>query len=264
MFKRSLLLLTASLFIFANVTTAQGSSLPAFTALSAEADPHTGSANFAVPIEVPPGRGGVQPNIQLQYNSSSPNDILGVGWNLELGVIQRSSKGGVPRYDDTDTFVLIQNGGVQELVLDSVTGLYRGKVEGSFMKIERTAGSWKVTDKSGAQYFFGETPSAREYDPADTSRVFKWCLNKAEDPHGNYMTVEYFRDENKLYPQDIRYTGNSRQGWPAFAQVAFEREARPEEQIDRYNTGFRVAMRYRIGKITVKVDGNLQRRYELI
>src|SRR3990167_4377715 len=209
MFKRSLLLFTASLVIFTNVTPARAGSLPAFTALSAEADPHTGSANFAVPIEVPPGRGGVQPNIQLQYNSSSPNDILGVGWNLELGVVQRSSRSGVPRYDDTDTFVLIQNGGVQELVLDAITGLYRGKTEGSFMKVERTAVFWKVTDKSGIQYFFGETTASREYDPADGNRVFKWCLNKVEDPHGNYLTIAYFWDENKLYPQDVRYTGNS-------------------------------------------------------
>ncbi|MBI5415287.1 MAG: fibronectin type III domain-containing protein, partial [Candidatus Omnitrophica bacterium] len=265
--RKSLQLLIASLFLFTNVHAAYASptgQLPAFTALAAEADPHTGSANFAVPVEVPPGRGGIQPNIQLQYNSSSPDDILGVGWSLESGAVQRSSKGGVPRYDDTDTFLLIQNGGVQELVLDTVTGLYRGKVEGAFMKIERTAGSWKVTDKSGIQYFFGETQGSQEYDPADGSRIFKWCLDKVEDPHGNYMTVEYFRDENKLYPQDIRYTGNSQRGWPTFAQVAFEREARPEDQIDRYNTGFRTAMRYRISAITVKVDGNLQRRYALV
>ncbi len=240
------------------------SSQNQFTALSAEADPHTGSANFSVPVDVPPGRAGIQPNIQLQYNSSAPNGILGVGWNLELGAVQRSAKGGVPRYDDTDTFLLIQNGGVQELVLDTATGLYRGKVEGAFMKIERLGGYWEVTDKNGTQYFFGETTSAREYDPDDTGRVFKWYLNKVEDPRGNNMTIEYFRDENKLYPQDIRYTGNSQKGLSSFAHVVFEREPRPENEIDRYNTGFRMSARYRISRITVSVDGSLQKKYDLV
>ena len=250
--------------VLLNAHTVFASSQNQFTALSAEADPHTGSANFGVPLDVPPGRGGIQPNIQLQYNSSSSNDILGVGWSLELGAVQRSAKGGVPHYDDTDTFLLVQNGGVQELVFDAGTGLYHGKVEGAFMKIERTSGYWKVMDKNGTQYFFGETTSAREYDPDDTSRVFKWYLNKVEDPRGNNMTIEYFRDENKLYPQDIRYTGNSQKGLSPFAQVAFEREARPENEIDRYNTGFRMSIRLRLSRMTASVDGSLQRKYDFL
>src|SRR3989338_4289220 len=250
--------------VLLNAHTVFASSQNQFTALSAEADPHTGSANFGVPLDVPPGRGGIQPNIQLQYNSSSSNDILGVGWSLELGAVQRSAKGGVPHYDDTDTFLLVQNGGVQELVFDAGTGLYHGKVEGAFMKIERTSCYWKVMDKNGTQYFFGETTSAREYDPDDTSRVFKWYLNKVEDSRGNNMIIEYFRDENKLYPQDIRYTGNSQKGLSPFAQVAFEREVLPENEIDRYNTGFRMSIRLRLSRMTASVDGSLQRKYDFL
>ncbi len=246
------------------VLSSQGNALPAFTALSAEADPHTGSANFGVPIEVPPGKGGIQPSVQLHYNSSSPNGILGVGWSLELGSVQRSSKGGVPRYDDTDTFVLIQSGGAQELVLDTTTGLYRGKTEGAFMKIARVGVHWEVTDKSGVKYIFGQTTGAKEYDSIDANRVFKWFLERVEDLHGNYMTVDYFRHENKLYPQDIRYTGNSQLGLLPFARVTFEREARPENDIDHYHTGYRVSTRQRISRITVEVDGHLQRKYDLI
>ena len=266
MFRRTLLFLITSLFIFTSITTArafhgsQGSS----GALTAQADTQSGSANFGVPIDVPPGRAGIQPNIQLQYSSSLPNGLLGVGWSLELGSIQRSAKKGAPSYTDSDTFVLVQSGSGQELVFDAVTGLYRGKVEGSFMKIEQTAGSWKVTDKSGVQYFFGETASAREYDPANTARVFKWYLERVEDLHGNYMTLDYFRDENKLYPQTIRYTGNAQLGLLPFAQVAFEREARPENGAKYYNAGYRMSIRYRISRITVTVEGNLPRRYDLV
>lgn len=263
---RKILYLTFSLFLSFHilVTSAFSGGLPTFTALSAEADPHTGSANFAVPVEVPSGRGGIQPNIQLQYNSSSPNGMLGVGWNLELGALQRSAKGGVPRYDATDVFLLIHNGSVQELVLDAATGLYRGKVEGAFMRMERVGDHWELTDKSGIKYSFGEKPSSQEYDPADGRRIFRWCLDRVADRHGNHMTIDYFRDENILYPSTIRYTGNVRLNLPTFAQVTFEREPRPENEIDRYNAGFRQSTRYRISKILVSVDGHVQRRYNLV
>jgi len=256
--------IVTNLFICFPISTALANTLTTFTSLSAEADSHTGSANFGVPIKVPPGRGGIQPNIQLQYNSSLPNGLLGVGWTLDLGVVQRSSKSGVPNYDATDIFILIQSGGVQELVFDATTGLYYGKVEGSFLKIEKLTDTWRVTDKNGTQYFFGESESSREYDPGDSSRIFRWRLNRVEDMHGNYMNIEYFRDENKLYPKDIYYTGNSQLGSQPFARVEFERELRPKNEINQYNSGFRTRMRYRISRINVSVDGNVQRRYDLV
>lgn len=58
----------------------------------------TGAATYSVPIEVPPGRNGIAPNLTLRYNSYQKNGWIGVGWDLDMGAIQRSTKRGV-NYD---------------------------------------------------------------------------------------------------------------------------------------------------------------------
>ena len=41
-----------------------------------------GSANYIIPINVPPGIQGIQPNLSITYNSNIPNGLLGIAWNL--------------------------------------------------------------------------------------------------------------------------------------------------------------------------------------
>lgn len=41
-----------------------------------------GVANYSVPLEVPPGINGLQPNLSLHYTSTNRNGALGVGWSV--------------------------------------------------------------------------------------------------------------------------------------------------------------------------------------
>ena len=54
-----------------------------------------GSATYGVPIEVPPGRGVSHPILRLYTTVKREMDGSGVGWNLDMGAIQRSTKFGV-------------------------------------------------------------------------------------------------------------------------------------------------------------------------
>ena len=73
-----------------------------------------GGAEYTYPIFVPPGRAGHTPKLTLYYNSSSGNGWLGMGWQLDMGAIERSRKHGVDY--SADDYVFTQNGTSSDLV----------------------------------------------------------------------------------------------------------------------------------------------------
>jgi hypothetical protein len=77
-------------------------------------DLFTGTGNFSVPIALPPGRNGFQPQLSMGYSTGNGNGPFGLGWSLSLPGVTRKTAQGVPRYDDAvDTFLL---SGAEDLV----------------------------------------------------------------------------------------------------------------------------------------------------
>src|SRR5215831_10373806 len=63
-------------------------------------DLFTGTGNLTVPIEMPSGRNGFQPQLRLGYSTGNGNGPFGLGWRLSLPGVSRKSSRGIPRYQD--------------------------------------------------------------------------------------------------------------------------------------------------------------------
>src|SRR5262245_57967868 len=133
---------------------------------NAVADAFSGAAQLSYPIDVAPGTSGAEPSTALGYSSSSSGPSwVGKGWSLELGVIERTLKLGVPDYQ-TDTFKL--NG--EELVVDpddprpvppfAAPSRFRTRRE-SFKRIDLVGEGWEVRETDGTVLRYGTTESTR-------------------------------------------------------------------------------------------------------
>ncbi|MEW5744707.1 MAG: FG-GAP-like repeat-containing protein [Nitrospirota bacterium] len=221
---------------------------------------NTGAASASIPIEVPPGRNGIAPRISIDYNSNRGNGWLGVGWELEVGEIQRSTKFGV-NYGAND-FIYLSGGASSELVArpEWGTNYYGAKIEGAFSKLyfNSTSGGWEVTTKDGTKYFYGTTAASRQDNQYG---VFKWCLDRVQDTNGNYMTVSYVKDQGEIYLDRIDYTGNT-QGLSPTNYVKFYRESRTDVA-PMYTSNAEVKTGYRLKTIEVYGNGQLARKCDL-
>src|SRR5262245_53933344 len=69
-------------------------------------DLYTGTGNFTVPIALPPGRNGFQPQLSLVYSTGNGHGPFGLGWTSSVPGVSRKTAKGVPLYDDRqDTFI---------------------------------------------------------------------------------------------------------------------------------------------------------------
>ncbi|MDY6793292.1 MAG: FG-GAP-like repeat-containing protein, partial [Thermodesulfobacteriota bacterium] len=211
---------------------------------------NSGTAAFNIPIEVPPGRGGIAvPSLSLQYVSNGSNGWIGVGWNLDVGSIQRNTKYGLD-YSGSDFVV----NGSTELVsrTDWGTGYFGAKIEEAFTRYEfiSAESGWIATHKDGTRYYYGRNADSRQ---ENANGVFKWCLDQIEDTNDNTLSVEYVKDQGQIYPGRINYTDD-------LNYVIFALEDRPDITVS-YNTHSEVKTAKRLTGISVYGHNQPAREY---
>jgi RHS repeat-associated protein len=176
-----------------------------------------GAASYSIPIEVPPGRAGMTPDLALVYNSNAGDSYLGAGWSMRgLSQIshcnqtfaQNELQRGVA-LDGNDPFCL-DGEQLVRIPNDDVSGQlaeFRTEFD-SFRKVIAlgswfdSAGfyqgplSWAVYGKNGLVYVYGASANARSWARREAegrtgTTNLAWYLQAVQDQFGNQYFIEY-------------------------------------------------------------------------
>lgn len=254
-----------------------------------------GDARLSYPIEVPPGRRGIQPQLAVQYSSGGGNGWMGLGWDLSTQAVSIDTRWGVPRYDadlETETYTL---NGQQltplahrgELVSRTAEKIFHARTEGGFQKIIRHGDHpadywWEVFDKNGTRFFYGGDPASGLADDAVlkdySGNVAKWVLRTVQDSNGNTMRYHYVVQEDsgvgggqggvpgyELYLDKITYTGYGSAEGPYQVQFIRDRQLDESRRIDvgiDARLGFKKVTADLLRRIEVRYKDQAVRSYE--
>ena len=196
-----------------------------------------GTAEITYPIDLPAGRNGLQPNIDLTYSSSNGASVFGYGWTMQQPAITIDTRWGVPRYDrqyETEIYTLngtqiVQKDGNPNLTLPYQTHIQQQRRNGNVAYMSRDTKNkdviirhgnsprnywWSVIDRNGTTYYYGKYQAD---DMVNDSCILKdemgnigyWALAEVVDVHGNYMRYEYEKGNGTdLFLDYIYYTGH--------------------------------------------------------
>lgn len=235
-----------------------------------------GTATYSIPLQLPPGTAGMQPELSLSYSGRSGNGLLGVGWSLGgLSTIHRcaatiAQDGFADGVDlERDRFCL---DGQRLIAVAGEYGLdgaeYRTEIDSQVKVVSygQAGGgpAWfRVWTKSGQIMDYGNSAdSVVAVDP--TGDVLTWSVSRISDTVGNYFSFTYHNDASsgEHHPLRIDYTGNDPAGVPPYAQVLFNYEARSDTTFG-YALGHRREQNVRLASVQMRVDGVLAREYRL-
>lgn len=209
-----------------------------------------GSAIYAIPIDLPQGVNGMQPDLSLLYNSQAKNGLLGWCWDLAgLSSITRTGKtryhdgfcGGVTLDDNDDRFLLdgmrlIQciSYGVDSIMYkteqDDMSRIVAYTIQNNGNRTIRNFKVWKA-DGTIVEYGFDNEHTHSRIEPQTGSdKALCWLVNKISDRNGN--AIEFFysatQETGEYYVDHIDYTSNAKCGiQPAF-QIVFQYENTPD------------------------------------
>lgn len=227
-----------------------------------QASEFTGAATYSFPIEVPPGPGGLQPSLSLNYNSQVVDQAtfntqaswVGMGWSLATNSIELDTHG-TDDWANDDTYYLNVAGVSTRLVKDN-SGVLHTEDE-NYWRITPDGNTWKVWDKSGNVYTFAYT--SQMMNNACTPVTYQWWLTSVTNIYGKSLTYDYTKEtktipcgvvDTAIYPATITYPNNR-------YQVQFVKTARADYPIG-WDTDAAPHSYYRsrLSEINIKQDAN--------
>ena len=215
-------------------------------------DPFYAQLDYQVPIELPAGFGGLSPALALTYSGALGNGPLGIGWTLAEPRIQRSTRLGVPKFDDSD--VLEIAGIASGRLIAIAAGEYRVEGSGQTVRVRRVGAGFEVDDGQGVHYRLGVTASARQ--EGDATHTLAWRVEDQTNQMGERIRYEYAHDRGQVYLSRITWG-------PADRYTADLRYEPRSDATTSYREGFRVVTGQRLAAVTVTALGVQRRSYQL-
>ncbi|MEW6431742.1 MAG: RHS repeat-associated core domain-containing protein [Myxococcota bacterium] len=228
-----------------------------------------GQSSVTIPLWVPPGRAGLQPELALSYSSNRGDGLLGLGWALS-GASAVTRCGKTPAQDGAAVWASAATSGAFCLdgsrLVEASPNEYRTDPE-SYRKITyepAPADRWVVRAPDGGRRIF-----EHERQPQGVSSPFAWLLSETRDAAGNAMTFTYGAEGELL---QIEYARNDAAGLPATRSVRFVYEVR-NNPLHHQVMGGDVATTKRLKTIEMRAPtgvtgGNgptaVARKYELV
>ena len=249
----------------------------------------SGALTYAIPIEIPVGTAGLQPQLAIVYNSQNVvNGILGAGFGLSgLSSITRIGKNfhhdnertGVELTMD-DKFAL---DGMRLLRQDGGTafglnGVFYDTEIASFSDIVSFGHGvnnylgpqrFEVRTKDGFTLHYGESGNSRVqhslFGSTDTI-VSQWLLSRKEDANGNFVQFIYYPDSGRLPRiKEIRYTGNNSAGLTPAKKLVFHYGNKPfSNQRALYIAGRRISDDRYLREIVCYFEDSVVKTYRFV
>ena len=236
--------------------------------LKGQASVSGGQASYQIPIDLPPGRAGIQPKVSLSYNSQSGNGLVGIGWSLNAG--SAISRCGATYAQDgftravtfnADTDRLCLNG--QRLITSGSYGTsgteYRTEMD-SFVKVVQSGAingastSFTVHRPDGATATYGTNANSR-FIPSDLTTTLSWKVTQESWSSGK-NTLDYKYDTSvagEHLLSKIYYTGSGTTKGTRY--VEFNYEARNDNSL-RYLSGGQLKSSRRLSQISTYLDSS--------
>jgi hypothetical protein len=176
-------------------------------------------------FEVNPSNGTLALNLPFSVTKSrsdlngAGNGVFGLGWHLPTESVTSKTSKEIPRYDESDTFLL---SGFDDLVTEGNPFAYTGAL-GSYtvqrycprvmdtqtMRIERFTQNeddnvfWRTISGDNVTKLFGLDAQSQilEETKFGHARIFSWLLSAGFDPLGNAMKI-FYKSENDGGLQD--------------------------------------------------------------
>ncbi|MCL2682651.1 MAG: FG-GAP-like repeat-containing protein [Bacteroidales bacterium] len=201
----------------------------------------SGALVYQIPIVVPVGTAGMQPQLSIVYNSqNNASGILGAGFGLAgLSSISRVGKNFYHDNERTgvtltmnDQFALdgqrlIRTAGSGPIGSDG--NIFDTEIT-SFVDIQAYGSSshegpqrFQVRTKDGSTLEYGDSLYSRSEFSRQTHKIAnEWHIRAQSDPNGNYIIYEYNKTGEYVYIKRIRYTGNDQAGLQPYNEIEFK------------------------------------------